>query len=158
MERKLIKVNIDGIDFKIMEFVWKDSLKLEKKTLSLFAPVLDILGSLESDEKSKSLLDMKINNLGTILQKTLLSMEDPFDYIREMICCTYYPKKNKSGIQEVLLDNDEIINEVFHGKTLLAVKLCIEVMKANKFAFIEGLGGIGNITGIFSNLMKGTKE
>ncbi len=156
--QELVPVTIDGIKFKIMQFVWKESLRLEKKSLFILAPILDLLGELKGVKETSSLMDLKLDNLGGILQKALMALDDPFDYITEMIKLCYYPKKNKNGIQEILLDNEQDINECFHGKTITAIKLCIEVMKVNKFAFIEGLGGIGSITGIFKNIISETME
>lgn len=153
IKRELINKNVDGIDFKIMEFTWKESLALEKRTLEIVSPALDLVSSLKNCMKQgASFLDLDIKGLGNIFQSMLLSMDDPFEYIKSMVKNTYYPKRNKNGVLDTQLDNDEIINEVFHGKTLVAVKLCVEVMQVNKFAFIEGLGGLGNLTGIYNNI------
>lgn len=159
IKRELVNKKVDDIDFKIMEFTWKESLTLEKRTLEIISPALDLFGSLKNNLKEGgNLLDLEVNDLGAVFQKVLLSLNEPFDYIKSMIVNTYWSKRNKSGIIDVQLDNDEIINEVFHGKTLTAIKLCIEVMKVNKFAFIEGLGGSGILTSTLKNMQEELKS
>ena len=122
IKREIIEKNVDGISFKIMEFEWRESLALEKRTLEICSPALDLISSLKNSlKKGDSFLDLEIKDLGEIFQKILLSMDDPFEYIKSMIRNTYYPKRNKSGIIDLKLDNDEVINEVFHGKTITAI-------------------------------------
>jgi len=95
---------------------------------------------------------MDLKRLGSILRKVLLSFrkEDPFAYAKKMLAQTFFHDSEKGNL---LLDNIQNINAVFTGKTLTCMKLLIEVMKANNFAFIEGLGGKGiNLIGFLTQM------
>lgn len=146
-----IKVNIDGMDFSIQQFNFNEAFELEAITLSILAPALNVFKKFNGFDD-----EVELDSLGQVLQSTLFSLrkENPFEYVKNMVRNTFYHDKT-----EVQLNNDKAINTVFHGKTLSMMKLLLEVMKVNKFAFIEGLGGNGmNVIGILSGVKTDQKK
>lgn len=138
MSIQSIPVNIDGMKFNIQQFKFRDAIKLEAQTLSILAPGLDLLSGFDGLDS-----EIDLGDLGNILKKILFTLrdEDPFEYIKSMTVNTFYNEK-------VQLNTDDAIDEIFHGKTITCMKLLFEIMKVNKFAFIEGLVGNGlNIIG-----------
>ena len=157
--QKLVDVKIDGIKFKIKEFQWEKSLEIQKLTLVTLSPVLNILGlnsGKDDQDDNLSLLDkLKIENLGNALKDSLMTIERPFEFFKQIFENTYVIKKNKSGQEgEFSLANDDELNETFHKKTMTAMKLVIEVLKVNELLFSNGLGGLGNIIGTLMNTMQ----
>ena len=145
---EVIPKTIDGMQFNIQQFTFQDSIDLETKTLSILAPGLDMLKSFKGIDE-----EIDLGDLGSTIQKILftLKVENPFGYICDMVRNTSFV----NGKENPLLDNVQTINQVFHGKTLTCMKLLLEIMKVNKFAFIEGLVGKGmNITGILQGITK----
>lgn len=143
MSIETIKVIIDGNNFYIQQFKFEDTVILETITASLLSPALDMLEGLKELDQ-----DIDLANLGATLQKILFSLrkENPFDFIKKMVKNTFWEGEKGEKIQ---LNNDGAVNRVFHGKTIMCMRLLVEIMKANKFAFIEGLVGRGlNITDI----------
>jgi len=152
MSIETIKVNIDNDTFYIQQFIWEECVELETITISILSPALDMLEGLKNITNENGETDFDLKNLGMVLQKILFSLrkENPFAYIKRMVNNTFFEGEKGSKEQ---LNNDKTINRVFHGKTITCMKLLIEIMKANKFAFIGGLVGSGlNIIGIFKNI------
>lgn len=141
-----IKVSMDGMDFSIQQFKFFQAIDIEALTLQILSPGLDLLESFKGLDQ-----EFDLSTLGSSVQKILSSLRDESatDYIKKMLQNTFYTSQKKP----ILLNTEENINTVFHGKTLTCMKLLFEIMKANKFAFIEGLAGRGlNITGISENM------
>lgn len=157
---EIVDVEIDGIKFQIQEFSWKKSLKIQKKLLNILTPVLDVLSlnanEEEEEDKNESFLDkLEIKNLGSAVRKCLLSIDDPFELFKEVFSSSYVIKTNESGASvPVVLDNDELLQETFHKKTLSAFKLIFQVLKVNELVFSNGMDGLGEkIISIFKSIM-----
>lgn len=141
-----IEVVVDDMPFTIQQFKFKDAIYLEAKTMKILAPALNMLESYTGIDN-----EMSLDGLGSVLTDILTALvnDDIFEYMKQMMRQTYYT----GGQSTFLLNTEDQINKTFHGKTITAFKLLFEIMKANKMAFIEVLGGNGlNITGILKNM------
>jgi hypothetical protein len=145
-----IEVKIDGVKFFIQQFSARECIRLEKKTITYISPILNVIDG-ASGEKSKSkkgksddILEKKIDfsKLASSIQNILLNLtDDEFEeYIFRMIKNVFYLKKAEKGEIKRQIDEDEF-DELFVGKSLMLYKLLIEIMKVNKFAFFELMGG-----------------
>lgn len=165
VKREITEITIDGIRFKIQEFQWERSIEIQKLVLEKLSPILNVLG-LKSDNKNdddsdnnekKSLLDkLEIKDLGSSIKECLLSIDNPFEFFKQIFSDTYVIRINQSGQEgQENLNKRDILNDIFHKKTFTAFKLAFEVIKFNELAFMEGLGGIGNIIGsLMSSIQK----
>ena len=148
MELKTITKELDGLKFNITQFTARKSIKLEKRTLTYLAPMLNILDGAKSLESEIDFSKIVIAVQGVLNN---LSEEEWEQYIFEMfenVSCFV-----KSEKQEKLLCLNDVSNFdiVFIGKNMTVYKLLLEVMSVNKFAFFELVGGSGmQLTGLFS--------
>ena len=158
IKKEIIEVTVDSIKFKIQEYNWKKSLRIQKMIGEILSPVLNVL-ALNSDKteenQDKSILDsIVIKDLGSSIKTCLLSIPDLFGFFKEVFSDTFVIKINLSGESgEVCLNDDNALEETFHKKTMTAFKLVFEVMKVNELGFTNGGGGLGSIIGIFKNMM-----
>jgi len=143
MKIETVKRIIDGIEFNVQQFKWSKSIELEIEVIEVLSPALDVLKNFKNMDD-----EIEFNELGMAIQKAITTLrgKGAFEFISKLVCQTFATINGK----ETLLENENIINEVFHGQTMTAIKLVIEVMKINKFAFIAGLAGRDAITGIFT--------
>ena len=147
---KAEEVTIDGERFNIMPFPWDETLELDTTTMSILAPALDMLGNFKGLDE-----EFDLSGLGGVLQKVLVALkkENLFSYILSMTKNTHWFDKEAP----TQLSSKKVLDKAFRGKTMMAIKLLIEIMKVNKFAFIEGVAGSGlNLTSIFKAVTGGT--
>lgn len=146
MAIQTIKVSFDNMSFSIQQFKFFEAIDIEAQTLQILAPGLNLLENFKGLDQ-----EFDLSSLGQSVQKILSSLrsESASEYIKKMLKNTFCTSQDKP----ILLNSDENINTVFHGKTLSCMKLLFEIMKVNKFAFIEGLVGRGlNIIDISKNM------
>ena len=148
MALKTIETTIDGLQFHILQFGGMTGLKLEKRILTLLAPLLKALDSIKDEkEEGESILDKSLDmgTLGNIIQDLLLELDDAKldKLITDLVARTSVnfvaANGQDGGVQP--LHKPEIFNDIFAGKNLTILKLLIEIMKANRFAFFELVGG-----------------
>jgi hypothetical protein len=153
MELKTEKREIDGLTFHINQFPARKCIKLEKRTITYLAPMLNMLEGITGLDD-----EIDFSKIVTGIQDVLLNLnEDTLEqFISDMIASTSVGIKDANGKEKVLLLNSEdglIFDTVFIGKNITVYKLLLEIMKVNKFAFFELMGGGGDLTGIFTKMM-----
>lgn len=148
MQRKTEKREIDSLIFYINQFPARKAIKLEKKTITYLAPMLSILEGMNLDS------DIDFSKIVKGVQEVLTNLnEDALEqYIFEMIentSVSIFNEKKQEQILKLNSENGQIFDLIFTGKTITVYKLLLEIMKVNKFAFFELLGGGGQKIGIF---------
>jgi len=163
LELKTKTVEIDGMKFHINQFPARKCIKLEKRTITYLAPMLTMLDGFKS-------LDDEIDFTKIIkgVQEVLMNLEETAleQFIFDLLEYTAVEMKNADGksVSSSMLTKETttgqtIFDVVFIGKNITVYKLLFEVMKVNKFAFFELMGGGGlNLTGIFSKMMPNEKQ
>ena len=156
MELKTIKKEIDNLTFYINQFPARKCLKLEKRTITYLAPMLTMLDGIKSldDEIDFSKIVKGVQQVLTNIDESALEQ-----FIMDMAEYTSVEIKNTDGkaISNTMLR--ECFDTVFIGKNITVYKLLLEIMKVNKFAFFEFMGGGGlNLTGIFSQMKMNEKK
>jgi len=147
-----IDVEIDGLKFHILQFGGMAGLKLEKRILTLMAPMLKVLDGVKDVSES----DMDMKGLADAVQSMLLDLDDStlerlVSNLVEKTSINFVGMNGEDGGVQSL--NKEIIfNDVFAGKNLTIIKLLVEIMKANRFAFFELVGGGTLKTNFLKNL------
>lgn len=152
MELRTITREIDGLKFYINQFPARKCIKLEKRTITYLAPMLNMLDGIKDLES-----DIDFSKIVKAVQEVLLNLdENTFEnFIHDMVEYTTVEMKNEDGksVRAVSLHDDTIFDVVFVGQNKTVFLLLLEIMKVNKFAFFELMGGGGTITGIFGKLM-----
>jgi hypothetical protein len=153
MQLKSEKREIDGLTFYIMQFPARKCIKLEKKTITYLAPMLTMLEGIKSLED-----EIDFSKIVIGIQQVLQNLnEDALEqFIFNMIESTSVNIKDDNGVEKSILlnsNNGLIFDTVFIGKNITVYKLLLEIMKVNKFGFFELMGGGGEITGIFTQMM-----
>lgn len=157
---------IDGVKFHIVQFPGRKVIRLEKRTIELILPILGKIapgGDKEEDSdknKKKGFLDLDISGAVLAFQDTLSSLSDQEfeDYIFSMIDYTKAELKIGNSVTMVELRDKEKFDMVFCGiSTLTIYKLLFEIMKVNRFAFFELVGGMGIDLMSFFNVLKKKK-
>lgn len=148
------EVNIEDMKFSIQQFHAMTSLKLEKRTLTLLAPLLNIL---KGDKKSMLDEEIDMEVLTSSAQEILLNLDDNVfeEYIKDMVAFSFVTLENSAT--PVQLNNMQVFNGVFAGKNSVIFKLLFEIMKINKFAFFELVGGGEGIINLSKNMIKSKK-
>jgi len=158
MELKTEIKEIDGVKFLITQSPGRAVIRLDKKTTQLLLPAAKSIMS--EFKKVNSYLDLDLSSMIGSLEEVLSSMtEDEYEeYVFQMVNDTRAQFTSEKKLKVVELRNVESFDEVFTGRSPLTVyKLLFEIMKVNRFAFFELVGGSGiSLTGIFQNLKKKT--
>jgi len=157
MELKTEKKEIDGLIFYINQFPARKCIKLEKRTLTHIAPMLNMLDGISNMNDEIDFTKI-VNGVQQVLQN--LEEEALEQFIFEMIGGTSVGIKNANGKETIIMlnsENGQIFDTVFRGKNLTVYKLLLEIMKVNKFGFFEFMGGGGEITGIFGKMIPSAK-
>lgn len=145
------EIKIDENKFVIHQFMVMEAIKLEKKTLQILAPLLNIFKDVKN-------IDQEVNwgQLASSIQEILANVNDDEleEYIQKMFKNTHVYWKTDGGLQLISLLQKDIFNAVFIGKTINIYKLLLEIMKANNFAFFELWGGGGFLTGTLTGPKK----
>ena len=129
-------ITINGIKFQILPFNARKATNVERKLMCVLLPVITPLlnakGTLDSD--------IDLSSLGPAFQEGFgrLSDDDFFNLILETMSSTTAVLKDKAPI---LIENEQSFNEVFTGSTMTIYKLIWEIMKVNKFCFLELMDG-----------------
>jgi hypothetical protein len=154
MELKTETKIIDGLKFYINQFPARKCIKLEKKTLTYIAPMLNILEGIKSLDS-----DIDLSKIAKCIQEVLMNISEEAleQFITEMVENTTVEISGESGKKLTLILADmNNFDKVFIGKNMTVYKLLIEIMRVNKFGFFELVGGSGiNITGLFNQTNKG---
>jgi hypothetical protein len=156
MELKTIKREIDGLVFYINQFPARKSIKLEKRTITYLAPMLTMLEGFKSLDD-----DIDFTKIIKGIQEVLTNLDEETleQFIFDMIEFTSVSMKDANGVaKSISLKEDGIFDSVFIGKTITVYKLLLEIMKVNKFAFFELMGGGGEGIGIFGRMIPKVKE
>ncbi len=130
-------ITINGIKFQIIPFNARKATNVERKLMCILlpvvAPMLNSKGGLDGD------IDM--STMGLAFQQAFGSLSDNefFDLILETLSSTTAVLKDKAPI---LIENEQAFNEVFTGSTLTIYKLIWEIIKVNKFCFLELMDGL----------------
>jgi len=139
------KCVIDGMEFTVQQFPARTCLKLEKRTIAILAPILNILDSEKKVPTKKKVsavnpLDAEINfpKMATAIQEILTSLDDAsFDlYISDMMK-NVFVIENGQPVQLTM----EKFDHLFVGKSIVVYKLLVEIMRINCFALFELMGG-----------------
>lgn len=158
MELKTEKKEIDGLIFYINQFPARKCIKLEKRTLTYIAPMLNMLDGISNLNEEIDFTKI-VNGVQQVLQN--LEEEALEQFIFDMIEGTSVGIKNANGKETILLLNSEngmTFDTVFRGKNLTVYKLLLEIMKINKFGFFELLGGGGLKIDILSSMISSQKQ
>jgi len=133
------KCVIDGMSFTIQQFPARTCLKLEKRTIAILAPILNMLDN-ENKKSTKKVLDAEVNfpKMAKAIQEILTSLDDiSFDsYISDMMK-NVFVIENGQPVELTM----ERFDHLFVGKSIVVYKLLVEIMRVNCFAFFELMGG-----------------
>lgn len=145
-------VVIDNKKFQIIPFTAKKAMNIERKLMSILIPVVTPLLSGKGELNLDKNIDL--SGLGEGFKNGLGNLSDEsFEILvsESLSNTTYIP----NGKAPVTLDSDEGFNLAFTGSLLTCYKLIWEVMKVNRFCFLELMGGLGmNITGSSKEAIK----
>jgi len=144
-----IEKKIDGLTFKIQQFPAMKGVRLEKRTMTILTPLLGLFDDFKGLDS-----EVDLSKLANVFQDILVNLEEEFfiTYVRDMVEYTFI--LNEKGVPSQL-NSDNTFNSTFSAKSLVLYKLLFEIMKVNKFAFFELLGGGGNLIGILQNMTGG---
>lgn len=158
-----INVEVDGMKFSIQQFPARKCMKLEKRTIAILVPIFNMLDSdqketikknVKNKKKKEDILDMDIDfsKLVSAIQEILNNLsDDAFEaYISDMLNNVIVEEKGQAPAQLTM----EKFDNIFVGKSLTVYKLLVEVMRANKFAFFELMGGGWSKISMLSNPIK----
>lgn len=142
------KVILDGVEFHIQPFKGMQALKLERKVTILLLPIFSSIFSEGINLSNIMDLDLDFNKIGKGMQDGIGNLSDSEfeDLVLSMLrnTQTTYDKRPE-------FINETVFDAVFTGKLFLVYKLIFEVMKVNKFSFLELVGGgieMGTIDGL----------
>jgi hypothetical protein len=134
MPVKTIEKEIDGHNIKIVQFHAVRGFKIKARLYKVVIPVLSSLVDLKDLKTDKNLLDANIDfsrafvSLGAVLDPDVL-----FSLLSDLLSGAF--------IDGQMID-EKVFNETFIGNYNLAYKIAYEVIQANGFF---DLGGIGNL-------------
>ena len=172
-------VEVADIRFEIYKLPFLTRLTLDRKVGSMILPVLSgldgmDLGKLEeaisAGDKSEAEInkleeeiseDLSISKLVSALTKALMTLSDAdwqslAKQLLSVVNCT-----NSPGNPPLLLNNEANMDRAFADfSTVDVYRVCIEVMRANKFApfALTGAGGGKSLGTVFSNVVKKSKK
>lgn len=158
-----ITKEIDGVVFYISQSPGRKVLFIEKQTVDLILPIIGkVIPSGDEKDESKSFMDIDLSGAIYAFKDVLsgLSNKEFEEYIFSMLEYTKAEVVNVKGKTIVELKDRSMFDIVFTGvSTLTLYKLLFEVMKVNRFAFFELVGGLGmDLTDFFAVLKKKTKK
>lgn len=133
------QIVIDGITFQLHPLPILSAAKLDKRVVSLLAPVLGTVKSLDDEIDLGKVIDVVMEALSN------LSDSDYEQFIIDL-CSTVICVVPGQPPTEV---TSQKINEIFKGSLKTLYKLMYEIMRYNKFTPFELMAG-GNVNQIMS--------
>jgi hypothetical protein len=139
---EVVTKEIRGLKFQIIPFSARKGAHIEMKLMSVLMPVITpLLGNGKMDG------EIDFSAVGSAFQKAFGGLSEmEFDNLINgtIANCTYLPV----GGAPVQLNTEEGFNKAFTGNLLALYMLIFEVMKVNKFCFLELVDGqLMKITG-----------
>lgn len=140
-------VTIDGMEFQLVPLPSLKAARLDKKVISILAPVFGTVKSLDDEIDISKVVDVVMDALSK------LSDEEYEKFIIDLCSGVTCHKPGQPPVQLM----GENINELFRGALKTLYKLMYEVMKYNKFSPFALMADSGNLTMIMS-LFAGQEE